>query len=49
MSTTKGVVIPVAGGLHLDMAAPGRFAARVDERNELRERYRWEVVGPNPL
>jgi len=20
-----------------------------DERNELRERYRWEVVGPNPL
>jgi hypothetical protein len=21
----------------------------VDERNELRERYRWEVVGPNPL
>ena len=20
-----------------------------DERNKLRERYRWEVVGPNPL
>jgi hypothetical protein len=20
-----------------------------DERKELRERYRWEVVGPNPL
>ena len=20
-----------------------------DERNELRERYRWEIVGPNPL
>jgi hypothetical protein len=23
--------------------------ANDDERNELRERYRWEVVGPNPL
>ena len=20
-----------------------------DERNTLRERYRWDVVGPNPL
>ena len=20
-----------------------------DERNKLRERYRWQVVGPNPL
>ena len=20
-----------------------------DERNKLRERYRWEVAGPNPL
>jgi quercetin dioxygenase-like cupin family protein len=27
MSITKGLVIPAGGGLHLDMAAPGRFAA----------------------
>jgi quercetin dioxygenase-like cupin family protein len=27
MSTTKGVVVPAGGGKHLDMGAPGRFAA----------------------
>ena len=27
MSATKGVVVPAGGGKHLDMAAPGRFAA----------------------
>src|SRR6266571_5269338 len=110
MGATKGLVVPAGGGKHLDMGAPGRFAAlkllgdevsvggpgtcaflprnvphawkntgsdtgRVlflytpasaggyveellkrpadpisdDERDKLRERYRWEVVGPNPL
>lgn len=27
MSSGKGVVVPAGGGKHLDMAAPGRFAA----------------------
>jgi len=27
MITTKGFVVPVGGGKHLDMTAPGRFAA----------------------
>jgi quercetin dioxygenase-like cupin family protein len=27
MSETKGLVVPPGGGTHLDMAAPGRFAA----------------------
>jgi quercetin dioxygenase-like cupin family protein len=27
MNTTKGLVVPPGGGLHLDMAAPGRFSA----------------------
>ena len=27
MSATKGLVVPADGGKHLDMAAPGRFAA----------------------
>jgi mannose-6-phosphate isomerase-like protein (cupin superfamily) len=27
MTATKGLVIPAGGGQHLDMAAPGRFAA----------------------
>src|SRR5262249_11877941 len=27
MNTTKGVVVPAGGGQHLDMGAPGRFAA----------------------
>jgi quercetin dioxygenase-like cupin family protein len=27
MITTKGLVIPVGGGRHLDMKAPGRFSA----------------------
>ena len=98
MTIRKGLVVPAGGGTHLDMTAPGRFAAlpgtcaffprnvphawkntgsetgRVvflytpaaaggyveellrhpepmsdDERKKLRERYRWEVVGPNPL
>jgi quercetin dioxygenase-like cupin family protein len=27
MSATKGIVVPAGGGTHLDMSAPGRFAA----------------------
>ena len=27
MTATKGLVIPAGGGKHLDMMAPGRFAA----------------------
>ena len=27
MSATKGLVVPVGGGKHLEMGAPGRFAA----------------------
>src|SRR5205807_3759900 len=27
MSATKGFVVPAGGGAHLDMGAPGRFAA----------------------
>ena len=27
MSTSKGFVVPAGGGKHLDMSAPGRFAA----------------------
>ena len=27
MNTTKGLVVPAGGGKHLDMSAPGRFAA----------------------
>ena len=109
MSAKKGLVVPAGGGKHLDMTAPGRFAAlkllgdetngsvmlfeetvpagtkslfhlhresdevawvlageitfkigedvtvggpgpmNDDERRELRERYRWEIIGPNPL
>ena len=64
MEATKGFVVPAGGGRHLDMAAPGRFAALKllgRETNEsimlcapwhqepLRERFHWEVVGPNPL
>ena len=27
MTTAKGIVVPAGGGMHLDMGAPGRFAA----------------------
>ena len=27
MTATKGLVVPAGGGKHLDMTAPGRFAA----------------------
>ena len=41
---------PAAAGGYVE-ALLKRPAGSMDdaERNELRERYRWEVVGPNPL
>ena len=27
MNSTRGLVVPAGGGTHLDMGAPGRFAA----------------------
>jgi quercetin dioxygenase-like cupin family protein len=38
-----------AGGYVEELSERGGGAMTDDERNALRERYRWEVVGPNPL
>jgi quercetin dioxygenase-like cupin family protein len=39
-----------AGGYVEEMTKyPGGQIGNDDERTRLRERYRWEVVGPNPL
>ena len=38
-----------AGGYVEELMHRGGVPMNDDERNELRERYRWEVVGPNPL
>ena len=40
---------PAAAGGYVEelLKRPGPMSD--DERNSLRERYRWEVVGPNPL
>jgi quercetin dioxygenase-like cupin family protein len=38
-----------AGGYVEELMRRGGVPMNDDERNELRERYRWEVVGPNPL
>jgi quercetin dioxygenase-like cupin family protein len=38
-----------AGGYVEELMHRGGAPMNDDERNELRERYRWEVVGPNPL
>jgi hypothetical protein len=40
---------PAAAGGYIEelLNCPGPI--NDDERNKLRERYRWEVVGPNPL
>jgi mannose-6-phosphate isomerase-like protein (cupin superfamily) len=38
-----------AGGYVEELLKRPLDALSDDERNELRERYRWEVVGPNPL
>jgi len=39
---------PAAAGGYLEELLDHR-PANDDERRELRERYRWEIVGPNPL
>ena len=42
--------IPAAAGGYVEELLKHPSAAiDDDERNKLRERYRWEVVGPNPL
>ena len=38
-----------AGGYVEDMSKRSPGPMSDDERDALRERYRWEVVGPNPL
>ena len=39
---------PAAAGGYVEELLDHR-PANDDERRELRERYRWEIVGPNPL
>ena len=38
-----------AGGYFEQLAAHGAGSIDEDERNALRKRYHWEIVGPNPL
>ena len=38
-----------AGGFFEEMAKRPAEAITADERTKLRERYHWEVLGPNPL
>ena len=38
-----------AGGLIEEMSEHGARPMTDEERNAMRERHRWEVVGPNPL
>ena len=38
-----------AGGYVEELMRRGGAPMNDDERRELRERYRWEIVGPNPL
>jgi quercetin dioxygenase-like cupin family protein len=38
-----------AGGFFEELSTRPAGAVTEDERVELRERYRWEVLGPNPL
>jgi quercetin dioxygenase-like cupin family protein len=40
---------PAAAGGYVEELLKRAGPMNDDERNELRERYRWEVVGPNPL
>ena len=40
---------PAAAGGYVEELSKRSGPINDDERNELRERYRWEVVGPNPL
>jgi quercetin dioxygenase-like cupin family protein len=40
---------PAAAGGYVEQLLNRRAPMSDEERNELRERHRWEVVGPNPL
>jgi hypothetical protein len=40
---------PAAAGGYVEELLHRPGPSNDDERNKLRERYRWEVVGPNPL
>ena len=40
---------PAAAGGYVEALLQRRGPMNDDERRELRERYRWEIVGPNPL
>ena len=40
---------PAAAGGYVEELLKGPGPTNDEERNKLRERYRWEVVGPNPL
>ena len=40
---------PAAAGGYVEELLKRPGPINDDERNKLRERYRWEVVGPNPL
>jgi hypothetical protein len=40
---------PAAAGGYVEELLNRPGPINDDERNKLRERYRWEVVGPNPL
>jgi hypothetical protein len=40
---------PAAAGGYVEELLHRPGPMNDDERKELRERYRWEIVGPNPL
>ena len=40
---------PAAAGGYVEALLQRHGPMNDDERRELRERYRWEIVGPNPL
>ena len=58
VESARGQIEPRRPGLVYTPAAAGGYVEELlkspagpinDERNKLRERHRWEVVGPNPL
>lgn len=40
---------PAAAGRYIEDLSKNSGPMSDDERNKIRERYHWEVVGPNPL
>jgi len=52
LTSTKSLFLytpAAAGGYVEELLKRPAGPINDDERNKLRERYRWEVVGPNPL